>query len=406
MPATRPQRAPRLPGLARPRAAPRLWRIGQGEAPQSGNWVALVPGTEAPLLGVALPATLTGAAREGVALRQVRDRIGPEAEGMILRPARLGRNDAWGHVLCARRTVVDAWRKRARAGRGHCRAILPDYLALPAANGLWTVQTSAGEDRVQVRLGLHDGFSAEPELAILLLQQARERATAQGATPVAVLRLGPENPAVDAALDGLTVRTTPDALPSGLPRPLVLGHGELALDLGHDPVAAADRTRARITALRWPLALAALGVAGWFAAIEVDTRHQLARAAALNEATIDAVRRDFVPDGPLLDIPAQVERALERRRAPVDPDSESSRPLDRLRIGAARIVDGSATLLSATLDRQSGITLDLELEDFGTLEALLEGLRNDGLPAEALRSGTGDDGQVSATIRISDEVGQ
>ena len=80
-----------------------FWRIGDG-APPAGPFVALAPGADAPLLTLTLPATLKGPAREDVARRQIRDRLGP---GLDLRP--LGA-EGWTRAAVAHRADVLRWR--------------------------------------------------------------------------------------------------------------------------------------------------------------------------------------------------------------------------------------------------------------------------------------------------------
>ena len=60
------------PASDRSRPALPLWRLGEG-APPAGAFVALVPGDDAPLIALTLPAALAGAARLEVARRQVHD---------------------------------------------------------------------------------------------------------------------------------------------------------------------------------------------------------------------------------------------------------------------------------------------------------------------------------------------
>ncbi|MCC5969536.1 MAG: hypothetical protein JJU15_06270 [Pararhodobacter sp.] len=410
MPDTGPASATRRFGrfFGRGDRVPGFWRLGQEPAPPPGAFVALVPGAEVPLLSVTLPETLKGTARDSVARRQLQDRLGPDAARMTLRPARLDGNEGWSHLLSAERALVARWRAQVQAARGRCRAILPDYLALPTAPGLWTIRTEATGDAVmvQARLGPGDGFSAEGPLAALLLGQALERARTQSNVPVAVLRLGPPDPALDTAIEGVPVFSDITALPASLSRPRVLAHGEAALDLGTDPLATAEITQQRLVALRWPLALAALGMVAWGLSIEVQTRRDLAYAAALDTATTEAVRRDFLPSGPLLDIPAQITRELERRRTPDGNTSDQPAPLDLLHASSGHIVTSPARLVSLVMQPGSSLTFELEMDDFSTLEALLEDLRASDLPANATRSGTEPDGRVTATLLITMEGGQ
>ena len=52
----------------------------------AGRHVVLVPGAEVPLLALDLPERLRGPAREDVARRQLRDRIGLDAARIEMRP--------------------------------------------------------------------------------------------------------------------------------------------------------------------------------------------------------------------------------------------------------------------------------------------------------------------------------
>ena len=133
--------------------------------------IGLVSGAEVPLLPVALPDALQGYAREQVAQRQVCDSLGAKAEAVEIRPftgSGLKRN--WNRAIVADPDSLKRWREIAGAGG---RAVLPDYLALPAADGIWVVSGSDG--MLQARLGPHDGFSATPAVATQLLRLAQGR---------------------------------------------------------------------------------------------------------------------------------------------------------------------------------------------------------------------------------------
>ncbi len=103
--------------LSRSRTAPR-------------GHVALVPGALVPLLTLDLPDRLRGQVREQVARRQVRDQLGTQST-VEMRPFQLpGTAADWTRALVADADHLAGWRGAAGAG---CRAVLPDYLALPAA---------------------------------------------------------------------------------------------------------------------------------------------------------------------------------------------------------------------------------------------------------------------------------
>lgn len=417
MPPTLSSKAPLTRVLGR--APPALWRLDSGAPMPSGRFVALVPGSEAPLVQLSLPAALKGSAREKVALRQAQDRLGARPGTLLFRPARLTTQpDDWHAVLIADTTRVAQW--RAKVAGGHCSAILPDYLALPAAPELWTielVEPASTEDSalVRARLGPADGFSAEPELAALMLARARADAQTRGRLPRAVLRLGAAAPAIDAALEGLEVARTPESLPRGVARPQVLGHGEPALDLATDPEAAARALAARLRALRLPAALLLAGGIGWAGGEWAETVRMNAHADAIEAATLDAVRRDILPSGPILDIEAQVMREIERRGEGAAPMTNSQTPLARLRSAAEVITevadhgdgaeggDPDALLQSVTWQSGGALQLELTLVDFAALDALVGALRAAGLAAQVGQSAAEADGRVVAGIVIGED---
>ena len=275
-------------------APPATWRLGEG-APPAGAFIALVPGADAPLIALSLPATLKGVAREDVARRQAQDRLGA---GLELRPARLTGADDWTRVAVAERAAVLRWRAALGAAAARCRGLVPDYLALPAAPGLWSVEMRP--DGVTARLGPGDGFSAEPALAVQMLTLALSEARATGTLPGAVLLTGAVAPALEALLDGLTLVRAASDLPAAI-TPLVLGHGEESVDFARDPRADAAGIETRLRRLMWPAGLVLLGALGWAGAQGLALRADRAAAGAVQAETLAAVRRDLLPSGPILD---------------------------------------------------------------------------------------------------------
>ncbi|WP_146591307.1 type II secretion system protein GspL [Puniceibacterium confluentis] len=350
-----------------------------GAAPGTGQHVALVPGAEVPLLALDLPARLRGPAREDVARRQLRDRIGVAGEHVEMRPFFApGRGEHWHRALVADGARLAAW--RAGAGPG-CRAVLPDYLALPVAAGLWSVQIENGS--VQARLGLEDGFSADPDLARLMLARALEDGDI--APPRAVLLQGEdaEITALMAARDIPVVRDAAALSPLGLARPEALAHGELAFDLRADPRAARETLRRRVLPWRWPLLIGLLASGLWAAAQVVATQALEAETRAERDATLALVRRHFVPTGPVLDVRTQVARALaERQDAARDWQGRVS-PLT-LFGQVARVVSGAGAVSGEYTYERDSLTAVLRLEDFAAAEALVTALRDAGLGVEVV----------------------
>lgn len=361
--------------LRPPRSAPVLWPLGQGRAPL-GRFVALVPGEEAVLIPLSLPPGLKGAARLAVARRQAQDRLGP---GLDLRPAALG-SDAWGALLATDPERLAAWR-RAAAG---AQALLPDYLALPAAPGVWVL--AAGEGRLRARLGPADGFAAEPALAALMLALARAR----GPAPRAVLAEGALPPEVAAVLAGLTVATNPAALPAP---PRAFAHGELALDLLRDPGTAAEALAARLRLAAAVLVLALLGAAGWAGSVALETAGLRARAAALDDGTLALVRRDILPQGPILDLRAQIAREIALRGA-----GAPAGGLVLLRQAAQVLAAAGVVPQALALTPAGRVTAEVRVPDFAALDRTAAALADAGLGVEIARSASAEGGVAAGLI--------
>lgn len=397
MPQTRPSLASRARKTAPVQAGLPLWRIGDG-APPSGGFVALAPGAEAPLIALGLPGSLKGAAREDVARRQVQDRLAADGATLDIRPARLGAGDGWTRVAVADRATVKRWRAALGAGAARCRGILPDYAALPTAPGLWTLAVEDG--MLSARLGPGDGFTAEVALAQSMLDQALQQARANNALPRAVLLLGDTPEALESRLDGLPLVRDHADLPDTV-QARRLAHGEMTLDFAQDPRADAAALETRLRRLAWPLALLVLGVVGWAGATALATRHDRAAAVALDAQTLAAARRDLLGAAPVLDLRLQVAREIDRRRSPV---SGVAAPLDDLAL-LRWVADGlsgtAATVLGLALgEGVDGVSVDLRVDDFRALDAVIEALAAAGLQADVARSGIAPEGGVSATVTV------
>lgn len=396
--------------------------------------ILTVSGIHVPICQLALPKGLRGAAREQVARRQLADRTGLSADALALRPflpqpARTsssdrlssnlsGSRDLWNRVL-----VGDTLWLRKLQGLT-CRAVLPDYLTLPAAEGIWTLALETAdpqEDQSQdhsrgqpqrpacllARLGPEDAFSAQPAIALAMLDRAITQEP-----PRAILWLGAtsgvgpsqevteETAQIASQIKNLAIRhdiplitTPPAATKLGLATPQVLAHSELACDLRHNPLAARAQLARKILPWRWPVLAACLAAGFWAAEhlvaltqIEEDLRASQARSAAL-------VKTHFVPDGPVLDARLQVSRALsDLRRAAATPGQETD-PL-ALMAEVAEVLH-QAGLRPELLSYQAGtgLLLALRLESFAQRDQLAGDLRARAL-AVSLRDSRVSEGQA------------
>ncbi|CUH89344.1 type II secretion system protein L [Phaeobacter sp. CECT 5382] len=435
-----------MPTAARKQDAPRIARLGSlgpqnhldhqdsmGISAADPDTVLTVPGYLVPLVALDLPTGLRGQAREQVAHRQLADRSAIPETDLALRPflprplsrslpKRSGQKnlggDSWTRVLMAETRWLQGLEGL------NCRAVLPDYLSLGTAPGLWTVTLDtlppdtvapehpeqgpdaavdmAGDTIVDtanvteaatscsqliVRLGPEDGFSALPQIGLAMLTQALHASQNQSRpAPKAILWLGPTEAAELTQIRSLAAQcdlplvTNPEALDTlGLPRPSVFTHGELSCDLRHNPLAARARLARQVLPWRWPLLAACLAAALWGAAqilafgqVQAEVDASRARSAAL-------VKAHFVPEGPVLDARLQVSRALADLRRTATKSAQDQGPLDLMQRLAE--VLSRADLRPDLLSYQTGIglVLALRVEDFSQADHLAAALRDAGL---------------------------
>ncbi len=372
--------------------------LASGGALPTAPFVALVPGAAAPLVRLDLPDALKGQARDRVANRQLRDAYGGSDAGLDLRPARLaGTRDGWQRVLVTDIEERQGWARAVAPAGALCRSILPDYLALPAAPGLWVIE--ARDDQIRARLGPEDGFAGEPDLAFALLKEA-----AATSPPRAVLRLGDASPEIDAYLSAqnMTVCGASSELAAhDVSPPLVFGYGELALDLARDPGAERAEMRRTLRGLRLPVGLAVLGLVGWVAATVMETRDLRDQSLAYRQNAERILRDVMIPTGPILDIRTQVTQRLERARTARSDGDAEARPLDVLRRAGAVLADNDGTITRVSYQPGAGLVIDLQLVDFAALDALVTALRTTGVEPRVAQSVTREGAGIEAVLAMA-----
>ena len=340
--------------------------------------VALVPGADVATLPLDLPGGVRGQSREQVARRQLRDRIGMDADTVEMRPFQPGQDrDVWDRVLVADKALVARWRDQAG---GDCRAVLPDYLALPVAAGLWTV--AATPQGVAMRLGPGDGFGAPEDMALRLFARALDETDE---APEALLRLGAglERFEAQAEARGIAVITEPQAAAGlGLEEPRILGHGELECDLRRDPLLARARLARQVLPWRWPVALAVLAAGLWASSQIVATDRIERETADIRARTEALVRAHFVKTGPLPDIRIQVSQALASARAAAAGDGARADPLTLFNRAAMVIEAEGAETRLAGFSEADDLMLVLRLADFAAADRLRAALVAAGLRVE------------------------
>jgi general secretion pathway protein L len=353
------------------------WTPGAGPPP-AGRYLALVPGEAAPLVPVALPAGLRGTARAQVARRQIADRLGPAAGALDLRPAALGPGP-FAAMLAVEGDALARW--RAAPGTAAAVALLPDYLALPAAPGLWVLAVEGG--RVLARLGLADGFAAEPALAAILLTEARTR----GPAPRAVWAPAPLPPEVAAALADLPRTDSPP------PEARALAHGEAGLDLRRAAGSEAAQLAAGLRVLALAAALAGAGALAWAASVVIEAQALARRADAIAAETLATAQAALLPPGPVVDLRLQVLREIERRRG------TGGGGLSLVRAAAEGLAQAGAVPQALALDG-GALRVDLSVPGFAALEAVTAALAAQGLAVSVVRQVGGGAGAVEATLAL------
>lgn len=391
-------------GQASPVTSLPILRLGQGGATEAA--VLTVPGTEVPLLPLELPPGLRGQAREQVARRQLADRTGLAATSLELRPFLPERSKragpAWTRVLAGDSQYLQGLQDLT------CRAVLPDYLTLPTAAGLWCLKpdeipatppgADAGEGAVPhplliARLGPEDGFAARPPLALAMLRQALAAEHPDSPPPRAILWLGAcEGPlwgevsALAQSHDIALIQRAEEAAALDLSPPQVLAHGELACDLRHNPLAARARLSASLRPWRWPLLAGCLAAGLWAAGEMLQLSRLEAAIQAQSSRNQALVKAHFVPEGPVLDARLQVSRALTQLRQASAGASAQTDPLALTARLSAVLTRGGAQagLHPELLSYQAGegLLLALRLQDFAAADQLLEDLRQAGLRSD------------------------
>ncbi|MEL6886681.1 MAG: type II secretion system protein GspL [Pseudomonadota bacterium] len=377
-----------------PDLGPQFVMPGDVQAAATSRRVVLVPGAAAPLLALDLPAGVSGQAREQVARRQLQDRIGLTADRAEMRPFATAPRARWQRVMVADAASVAAW----RAAAPRARAVLPDYLALPAADGVWVV---AGLPHgVAVRFGPADGFGAGA--AVALAQISARMATA---APVAILSMGNDVPGLSAlaAAQGVPLVTDPRALAriKGAGALRTLGHNELSCDLRRDPQLTRVRLRRQVLPWRWPVAAALVAAGIWAAGDLLQTQRLTAQRAEIAQATQALVRTHFVPSGPILDIRAQVSQAMAARTTAQNDDRDTT-AID-LFARASDVIDTTGGTLE-TVTSADGAALDLQVRvaDFAAADALASALAANTLAVDMVEARvTARDGGVRAALRIT-----
>lgn len=371
-----------------------------GIAPLTAAQLLLVPGQNVPVMSLDLPDRLMGHAREQVARRQVEMQLDLSGEHLEVRPMALGKamgktSAVWRRALVVDRADLASWRRSA----GAARAILPDYMALPAAVDLWCLRVT--EDHLLTRLGLEDGFTAELALAAELLKAALRDHPPKGAFVQEGL---PDGLATLFEAADVPVYTTLEQLDAaGLARPQVLQNGELTLDLRRDPFRARQNLQGLIRAWVWPLGLLLLGAGLWAGEQIFETRRLTQATEAVRADMLADVRAHFLPNVPILDVRLQVSQALAAKRAAAG-DAGGHRIAIDLLGQASEVLFQEKSQVDELFYRAEGhqLLIQSRVSDFSAAERLVSALQAAGLQVETSNTSTGEgDLSVRMELRVS-----
>ncbi len=375
--------------------------LGTGAELPRSEFVALAPGANAPLLPLDLPPGLKGQTRERVAKRQLTDAYGGSAGGAEIRLADLsGTKKLTSRGLVAAGRDRQAWCDEVKSAEGLCRAILPDYLALPTAVGCWTLEATDGV--IRARLGPEDGFTAEPDLALSMLEVAY-----RVEPPNVVLRLGAYSPLIDGFISerNLKLADSPDKIAAmGLPKPLALVHGEMSLDLSREPGADAAALRNALRPYRLTAVMGLLALALWSGSVILETRELREQALTYRRNAESILRETMIPAGPILDIRAQVTKLMDDRRQSEASKSNETRPLDVLAAAGGILSGDDVRVTRVGYQSNGGLLIDLQVADFASLDELVLNLRETGINLNVAQSGTRENEGVGATLALGLEV--
>lgn len=360
-------------------------------------FVAMIRGADAPLHEFNLPKGLRGQAREKVARRQVADNLGLAQNDVEVRPFLTGADKGlWTRAIVVASDKMATQRGKFAAGRA--LAILPDYLTLPATTDVWVIEVQ--DDTVKIRIGLNDGFSGEPDLALLQLAEIQK-----SAVPRAILRLG----GTDAAIDGFLARLNLPILQDAkdftgdlAPAPQLFAHGELLADLSQNAQAAFYAMKRVFRTWRFFVILVALAVVLWSVSMNLRTAELAESAVETRRQTTQLVRDNFIPTGPILDVRAQVSGAISGLNSQIQTARNKVAPLDLLKSTALVAAAAPTSILGAFYQAGDGLNVTFQTGDFAALDRLVAALEAADIAVTIGQSSASENGEgVTSQLMLS-----
>jgi general secretion pathway protein L len=370
----------------------KVMRLGDPVVDGPDDFVLAVPGAAAPVCDFQLPKGVTGPARIRIARQQLVDRAGQSMRGLDIRPLALGAQGParWDRAIIVDPQTLGAWCS-GLANDPRCRAVLPDFLTLPAAPET-LVLDAVGPD-VSARIGLDDGFTAPAAAAAALLSRAL---AAGGIRAACVSNSVPAECRAVLAGSGVPVERLEDADAHLGPTRFVAG--ELQMDLRRTSRdTKADKGVVGMMGTAATLALMSFLL--WSAGLYAETRRTEDRAAALRAQTEAILRRALLPSGPIVDLRAQVER----RFADIGESDGQKTDVNRLALlnRATVALFGKGIQVTEMDLSDEGLVIAFIATDFATSEQIEADLVTAGLPVVSQAARARDDGKIDAQVRIA-----
>ena len=374
-----------------------LFDVTGAEGPPPGTFLATVPGEKVVCHAVALPRKAAIPTRRAIAERQVQDLLSEPMEALELHQIKAGRQVApWSRVAAWDAELATRARARLVDFGARCKALVPDYFALPWEDDAWVMQAEG--PRLVVRLDVGRGFAAHHEVAIALLRL-------ESRPPARIVLYGAPSAEVhdDLAKMGAELVPKAETAPPS-PTPVPWGYKGFPLDLREDRAA----TVARLTSGLWRwAAIMVLALVGGSAvtAAQLAELAQAREARALAMAAVTGLAREtFLPTGPILDVRAQVGRVL----ASLESASEATETVPTEMLALLRqtgpvLLEAGAELRSVRIGAapaagQAALEVTLDAASFEALDALVAALRAAGFEVEVPQSAVIETGATRARL--------
>ena len=151
----------------------RIVRLGDfSEIKERDRIVLLVPGENVVSITVTIPPKLYGKDLKQVIDLALEDYVSEPAEEIHAVTLR-ARGSEEVTLLLTRKKTMQGWLDAVAATKGICTAVVPDYLALPWSPRTWSLWFQ--QERLIVRSGVWEGWSAETEFSVACLLRRLEK---------------------------------------------------------------------------------------------------------------------------------------------------------------------------------------------------------------------------------------